>query len=51
MYTLSQKQTVDIYQLKIQEVEMSEGFTERDKEIVKRFYKKKIAKIEKVIKK
>lgn len=43
MYTLTSKQTQAIYSIKINEVEMCEDLSDRDKEIIKQFYKKKMA--------
>jgi hypothetical protein len=42
MYNLSKKQTEKILLIKINEIEMSEDFTEKDKIIMKRFYNNKI---------
>lgn len=43
MFRLSTKQVQAIYLIKINEVEMCEYLSEQDKEIMKNFYKKKMA--------
>ena len=48
MYTLTPTQTHAIYLLKINEVEMCEDLSDRDKEIIKNFYKSKISKLNKL---